>query len=137
LSNWCRSRNCSNEPTPSILRFSISSIAKHKEPPLKGANVFEPIPDILGQRLAANSYMSVNALLADVSAVCRTVKATVCAMPRTYDGSTGWENAKTLMARVGYFDCHAEDLVIRRRKRLGPKLDLMKEVDHEPSNGYV
>jgi hypothetical protein len=80
--------------------------------------------------------MLVNALLADISAVCRTVKATVCAMPRTNNASTGWENAKTLMARVGYFDCHAEDLVFRHRKRLGPKLDLMEEVDHETSNRY-
>jgi hypothetical protein len=80
--------------------------------------------------------MLVNALLVDSSAVCRTVKATVCAMPRPNDASTGWENAKTLMARVGYFDCHAEDVVIRHRKRLGPKLDLMEEVDHEASNGY-
>jgi hypothetical protein len=75
--------------------------------------------------LAANSYMLVNALL-----------ATVCAMPRTNNASTGWENAKTLMARMGYFDCHAEDLVFRHRKRLGPKLDLMEEVDHETSNRY-
>ncbi|KAF8250304.1 hypothetical protein K440DRAFT_619793 [Wilcoxina mikolae CBS 423.85] len=120
------------DPTPSILSFSLSSIASVEEqsPPTKRPKLSTPIPDTIHERLAAATYESFSVFLSDVSAVCRALMGTLSSTPKaTTDGSTSWENVNTTVARVIHFERLAKDLVNRQRKRLVEWLDFTEEVD--------
>ncbi|KAF8536260.1 hypothetical protein BDD12DRAFT_890720 [Trichophaea hybrida] len=120
------------DPTPSILSFSLSSIASVEEqsPPTKRPKLSTPIPDTIHERLAVATYESFNVFLSDVSAVCRALMGTLSPTPKaTTDGSTSWENVNTIVARVIHFEHLAKDLVNRQRKRLVEWLDFTEELD--------
>jgi len=118
------------DPTPSILNYSLASIenvVSQAQPPTKRTKLSEPIPDTIVGRLQASTYLSLNALLSDVSAVCKALNNSLSATPKTSSGSS-WQNANTIIARVIHFECLTKDLVNRQRKRMADVLDLTDEL---------
>jgi hypothetical protein len=123
-----RNLKCSYDPVPSILQYSISSIENSpgsQTPAPKRAKLSAPIPDTIGERLAAYTYNSFDLFLTDVSAVCKALLNVCLSSPKTNGQQQPIRpELGTIQAQVIAFQKIAKDLVLRDLARRITEIDL-------------
>lgn len=102
-------------------------------PPNKRAKLSPPTPNTIAERLTAGTYTSLNPILADVSAVCRSLLATANNHPDSapMNESEAQPDVIPLVAQIVHFEEFARAVITRERSRRADLFDFADEFTGE------